>query len=408
MALDQPPVAHEHAAPHSRRPRLVVLAGERGARPASTDGRALVAHVIATRPDAVKLAPVHAALSGEPAVRQIVIHTGQHSDAALTTEIFADVGLPAPDHVLGAGGGTAGSQTARAIAAAETLLAELRPAVVVVAGAANSTTGVALSAARLGVPVARLEAGLREGDFSVGEEINRILLDTTADTLFAPTHAAAERLLSEGTGAARVHITGSTAVDTLRASARVAAARRAWLRFGATRGQYVLVTLHRPANVDHDERLARIVEALAELARFVPVIFPLHPRTRERLRPMGDAHRLLEAGVLCGPPLGYLDFLSLQAGAGAVVTDSGTLQEETSALGVPCYTLRAATEREITISHGTNVLLGDDPRDIADVRPSIAPPTPCAIPFWDGRASERVARTLVANYAIVRASVTGR
>jgi UDP-N-acetylglucosamine 2-epimerase (non-hydrolysing) len=203
-----------------------------------------------------------------------------------------------------------------------------------------------------------------------------------------------------------VHVVGSTAIDTLRGAARTAAALEAWRRFGAQRGGYVLVTLHHPANVDHDERLARIVEALAALARRVPVIFPLHPRTRAHLQPMGDAHRLLEAGVVCVPPLRYLDFLSLQIGAGAVITDSGTVQEETAALGVTCYTLRAATEREITLTHGTNVLLGDDPRDIADVRPSACDPVPRAIPLWDARAAQRVARVLVANYALVREGAT--
>jgi UDP-N-acetylglucosamine 2-epimerase (non-hydrolysing) len=402
MYGDPPPLPHDGAA-RSQRPRLVVLPGEGGRREPRGD-RALVAHVIATRPDAVKLAPVHAALAREPSVRQVVVHTGQHTDAALTTEIFADVALPAPDHLLRAGSGSAGAQTASAIAAAEPLLAELTPSVLVVAGAANSTLGVVLAAAKLGIPVARLEAGLREGDFSLGDEINRILLDTTADTLFAPTERAAARLLADGAGA-RVHVVGSTAVDSLRRAARTAEGLEAWRRFGARPGRYVLVTLHRPANVDDDERLARIVEALAALARRVPVIFPLHPRTRARLQPMGDAHRLLAAGVLCGPPLRYLDFLSLQTGAGAVITDSGTVQEETSALGVPCYTVREATEREITLTHGTNVLLGD-PRDIADVRPHAGAPVPRAIPLWDGRAAERVARELVANYALVRADAT--
>jgi UDP-N-acetylglucosamine 2-epimerase (non-hydrolysing) len=171
----------------------------------------------------------------------------------------------------------------------------------------------------------------------------------------------------------------------------------------ALRRRYVLVTLHRPGNVDDDERLARIVEGLAGLARRIPVIFPLHPRTRERLKPMGDAHRLLAAGVLCGPPLGYLDFVSLQWGAGAVVTDSGTVQEEASALGVRCYTLRPSTERPITLTHGTNSLLAD-PRDLAEVRPAPGAPTPSAIPLWDGRAAQRIADALVANYALVRAA----
>ena len=404
MGVDLPPMPDD-VVKRPQMPRLTVLNGE-GLRTVSAapDSRALVAHVVATRPDAVKLAPVHAALAGVSAVRQIVVHTGQHTDPAMTSEIFADIGMPAPCRVLDAGGGTAADQTARAMTAAESALADLRPAVVVVAGAANSTVGAALSAARLGVPVARLEAGLREGDHSVGEEINRTLLDATADILFAPTSDAATRLLAGGADAARVYVVGSTAIDTLRRARREAAARTRWRRFGAERGRYVLVTLHRPANVDDDERLARIVESLAALAREVPVIFPLHPRTCARLQLMGDSHRLLEAGVLCGPPLRYLDFLSLLTGAGAVITDSGTVQEETSALGVPCYTLRAATEREITVSHGTNVLVATDPRDLSDVLPVAAARTPCAIPLWDGRAAERIARVLVANYALVAAA----
>jgi UDP-N-acetylglucosamine 2-epimerase (non-hydrolysing) len=319
--------------------------------------------------------------------------------------MWEDTGLPEPGHRLDARG-SHGDQTARALQGGEKALAELQPAAVLVAGASNSALGCALAAAKVGVPVARLEAGLREHDWSVPEEVNRVLLDTMADTLFAPTPQAADNLRAEGVGSGRVHVAGSTAVDALRRGERGAAERTAWRRFGLARGEYVLVTLHRPANVDDDERLARIVEALAELASRVPVVFPLHPRTCRRLKPMGDAHRLLAAGVLCGPPLRYLDFVSLQAGAGAIVTDSGTVQEEASALGVRCFTLRSSTERTITLSHGTNTLLGDDPRDLADVRPSSTGPTPCAIPLWDGRAGERIAEALVANYALVRATGT--
>jgi UDP-N-acetylglucosamine 2-epimerase (non-hydrolysing) len=318
--------------------------------------------------------------------------------------MLADLGLPEPARTLQAGQGSHAAQTSRALAGAEEALAELQPAALVVSGAANSTLGVVLAAAKLGIPVARIEAGLRERDWSAPEEINRVLLDTMAESLFASTTQAADNLQGEGAVAGRVHLTGSTAVDSLRRAERTAAGRAAWERFGAERGEYVLVTLHRPANVDDDERLARIVEALAALAERVPVIFPLHPRTRARLKPMGDAHRLLAAGVLCGPPLRYLDFLSLQTGAGAIVTDSGTVQEEASALGVPCYTLRSSTERAITLTHGTNMLLGLDPRDLADVRLAPGAPTPCAIPMWDGRAGERIADVLVANYALVRAA----
>ena len=385
-----------------RRPRLVpILGGRHGRR---EEDRPLIVHVVATRPDAVRLAPVHDAVAERDVFHQVVAHTGQYTDPALSSDFLREVGLPAPDHVLRAGHGSAATQIACALAEGEALLAELQPTAIVVAGAANATLGVVLAASKLGVSVARLEAGLRARDRSAGEEeLNRALLDTMASVLFAPSATATENLLAEGVPAERVRHVGSTAVDGLRRVRHQAAERALWTRFGVERHRYALVTLSHSENIDDDERLARIVEALAALAPRVPVIFPLDPRTRDRLIPMGDAHRLIGAGVHVTPPLGYVDFLSLQIGAGAVVTDSGTVQEETSALGVPCFTLRAATEREITVTHGTNVLLGHDPRDLADVRPAAGPPTPCAIPLWDGRAAARIADVLVANYALVRA-----
>lgn len=401
-------MAAKTPSPGGRRSRLAVFDGGRATARRSSNGRPAprptLLHVVGTRPDAVKLAPVYAALERRGAFRQLVLHTGQHEDAALTSGMFEDLGLPAPERSLATGPGAHGAQTARALTAGEQALAELEPAAVVLAGGSNSVLGVALAAAKLGLPVARVEAGLRTHDWSVPEEVNRVLADTVADTLFAPTEQAGENLRAEGVGAGRLHVVGSTAIDALRRGEREARGRAAWRRFGLEPGEYVLVTLHRPSNIDCDERLAYVVEALARLAGEVPVVFPLHPRTRLRLEPMGDAHRLLGAGVRCTPALPYLDFLSLTSGAGAVVTDSGTLQEETAALGIACYTLRSATERTITLTHGTNVLLGDDPRAIADVRPSGAPPTPCAIPLWDGRAGERVADAMVANYALVRAA----
>jgi UDP-N-acetylglucosamine 2-epimerase (non-hydrolysing) len=361
-------------------------------------------HVVTSRSDLVALAPVAVALQRGGIFRQIVLLAAQGTDETLTDGMFREVGLPLPEHRLAAGAGSHGRQTARALERSEALLASLRPAAVLVPGASDAALGCAVAAAKLGVPVARLDAGLREHDLRAQAEINRVLMDTLADVCFAPTHEAAATLLAAGAGPARVHMTGSTAVDSVRRFHRLAADREVWRRFGIERGSYVLVTLSRPANVDHDEQLARIVEALAALAAKVPVVFPLHPTTQERLTTMGDAHRLVAAGVHCEPLFGYLDFLSLQAGAGTIVTDSGTVQEEASALGIRCFTLLASTERTITLTHGTNVLLGDDPRDIADVLPNCSEATPCAIPLWDGRAGERVAAELVANYALVRAT----
>jgi UDP-N-acetylglucosamine 2-epimerase (non-hydrolysing) len=365
--------------------------------------RPSVVHVLGSRPDAVTLAPVHAALERRGTFMQSIVQIGAHTERAMVGDVLRDLGLPAPERTLRTGSGTQGAQTARALAAAERVLDELRPDVAVVTGASNSALGFALAAAKLGISVARLEAGLRANDWSVNEELNRILLDRIADTLLAPTAQAASNLAFEGIGDSRIHVVGSTVVDSVRRVKRSAGARETWKTLGLERGQYVLVTLHRVGNLDDDERLARIVEGLAALARHTKVVLPLHPRTRGRLKPMGDAHRLLTAGVLCVAPLPYVDFVSLQLGAGAIVTDSATVQEESTVLGVPCHTIGSVTERVVTLTHGTNALLGDDPRDIADVRPSSLPSTPSVIPLWDGSAGERAAAALVANYAIVRA-----
>jgi UDP-N-acetylglucosamine 2-epimerase (non-hydrolysing) len=321
----------------------------------------------------------------------------------MVDQMLADLDLPAPAHDLATGSGTHGAQTAAAITSGERVLREIRPAAVLVTGAANSTLGFSLAATKLGVPVARIEAGLREHDWSVPEEVNRVLLDTMADLLFASSADAVDNLAREGAGTGRVHLVGSTAADAVRRVEGRARGREGWRAHGLERGRYVLVTLHRPHNVDDDERLARIVEGLAALARRIPVVFPVHPRTADRLAPMGDAHRLRAAGVRCLPPQPYLEFLSLLTGASAVVTDSGTLQEETTALGVPCFTLRALTERTATVRHGTNVLLGDDPRDLSELPLTGTTRARAAIPLWDGGAGARIAAALEAHYALVRA-----
>ena len=390
--------------PGERRPKSLVLLESEGAPRRGDAARPALVHVLGTRSDAVTLAPVIAALDRSATFDQHILQTGQDTGTAMVDDVLADLGVPAPDRSLGLGPGSRCAQTASALAAAGELLAESRPAAVVVTGAADSVLGCGLAAAKLDVPVARVEAGLREYDWSVPEEVNRVLLDTLADSLFASSAQAAENLSREGIGAGRVHLVGSTAVDSIRRVERRARERAVWRRYGIDRGGYVLATLNRPANLDDDERLARIVEALAGLARRVQVILPLRSRTRRRLEPMGDAYRLQAAGVRCGPPLSYLDFVSLQAGAGAIVTDSGIVQEESTALGVNCFTLGSTTERTVTVTHGTNSLLGDDPRDIAEIRLGAAAPAPFAIPLWDGGAGERIAAALVANYALVRSS----
>jgi UDP-N-acetylglucosamine 2-epimerase (non-hydrolysing) len=237
------------------------------------------------------------------------------------------------------------------------------------------------------------------------EEINRVLTDRLADILFTHSPEARDNLEAEGIDGGRVYYVGNTMIDSLRRCERRARGLQAWTAVGMAERSYVLVTLHRPSNVDDSGRLDLIVDGLVALAAEAPVVFPIHPRTRARLTEDGGLGRLEAAGVACIEPVAYLEFLSLQAGAGAIITDSGGVQEEASALGISCFTFRPNTERPVTLTHGTNVLLGEDPNEIAEVRPAAHLPTPCAIPLWDGRAAERVADALVANYAMVSHSV---
>jgi len=356
-------------------------------------------HVVGARPNFVKMAPVIAASRARGVFDQVVVHTGQHYDARMSGDIQADLGFPPADRFLGVGSGPHGEQTAKVLAAFERILLDVRPAAVVVAGDVNSTLGCALAAAKLQIPVAHVEAGLRSRDWTMPEEINRVVTDRLSDVLFTHSPEALGNLVAEGIDAARVHEVGNTMIDSLRRCERRARDRAAFRDLGLAEHEYVLVTFHRPGNVDDPSRLAQIAAALERLARQCPVVFPVHPRTRARLVAAGALAPLQAAGVRCVEPAGYLDFLSLQATAGAIVTDSGGIQEEASALGVRCFTFRPNTERPVTLTHGTNTLLGDDPAAIAGVRPARRAPATCAIPRWDGHAGERVADVLVARYA---------
>jgi UDP-N-acetylglucosamine 2-epimerase (non-hydrolysing) len=346
---------------------------------------------VAARPNFVKMAPVVEALRDIPGCRQLVVHTGQHYDKRMSEEILADLGLPEPDIFLGVGSGAHGEQTGKALIAFEQVLLEASCDLVLVGGDVNSTLACALAASKLGIPVAHVEAGLRSSDWTMPEEINRVLTDRLSDFLFTHSPEAANNLEIEGIRQDRIHYVGNTMIDSLRKYEGRARARQVWTRFDLAEREYVLVTLHRPSNVDDPVRLSLIAEQLSRLNREAPVVFPVHPRTRGRLEESGRMADLDTAGVCCVQPLGYLDFLSLEAGAGAILTDSGGIQEEASALGVSCFTFRPNTERPITVSRGTNVLLGDDPKVIASVRPSGRAPVPCAIPLWDGHAGTRIA-----------------
>jgi UDP-N-acetylglucosamine 2-epimerase (non-hydrolysing) len=384
-------------------PNLVLVPGTPDSR--HGDGRSTIVHVVGARPNFVKMAPVITALERRDVFRQVVVHTGQHYDSRMSDDVLADLDFPDIDIFLGVGSGTHGVQTAKVLSAFEQVLIDVEPDVVLVAGDVNSTLACALAASKLGIAIAHVEAGLRSFDWNMPEEINRVLTDRLADVLFTHSPEASDNLEAEGIGQGRVYYVGNTMIDSLRRCEKRARALEAWTSVGMAERSYVLVTLHRPSNVDDPVRLHAIVNGLVDLAAHSPVVFPIHPRTRARLDEDGGLARLEAAGVACIEPVAYLEFLSLQAGAGAIVTDSGGVQEEASAFGISCYTFRPNTERPVTLTHGTNVLLGDDPAEIAEVRPAPHPPTPCAIPLWDGRASERVADALVANYALISGGV---
>jgi UDP-N-acetylglucosamine 2-epimerase (non-hydrolysing) len=366
-------------------------------RPAPRRGRSSASRTIAiavgARPNFVKMASVVAALETRTELAPVVVHSGQHYDPMLSDAILRDLDFRPPDRFLGVGSGTHGEQTGRALMAFERFLCTERPVAVVVAGDVNSTLACSLAAAKLEIPVAHVESGLRSGDWTMPEEINRVLTDRLARLLFTHSEEAAGNLIAEGIDPARIHFVGNTMIDPLLRLEAEARRRAVWASHGLDEGAYAVVTLHRPSNVDDPERLAAIVAELVRLARDIPVIFPVHPRTRARL----TDHELSPRVHLIGP-LGYVDFLSLECGAAVIVTDSGGIQEEAAALGVRCYTLRRNTERPVTLSQGTNVLLGDDPGALRRVDPSPRARVPTEIPKWDGRAGERIADVLVREY----------
>jgi UDP-N-acetylglucosamine 2-epimerase (non-hydrolysing) len=353
-----------------------------------------IVYVVGTRPNFVKTAPVIAALRARiPAGRHTIVHTGQHYDRLMSEVFLGELGVPAPDHMLEVGSGSHAQQTARVMERLEPVLNEERPDLAMVPGDVNSTVAAALTAAKLQIPVAHIEAGLRSFDRTMPEELNRIVTDQLSDQLFIHSPEASDNLHAEGIPADRVHLVGNTMIDTLVALEERFRGAGAATRLGVEPGSFLLVTLHRPALVD-GPLLAETIERLAALAREMPVVFPVHPRTRATMEAIASEH----PGLLLCEPLGYLDFLSLLADARAVLTDSGGIQEETTYLGIPCFTLRDNTERPITITAGTNTLLGLDPAAITGIpallaeHPS-APPEPP--PLWDGHAAERIADVVV-------------
>ncbi|HEY3445111.1 MAG TPA: UDP-N-acetylglucosamine 2-epimerase (non-hydrolyzing) [Myxococcales bacterium] len=348
-----------------------------------------VLHVVGARPNFMKLAPIFRAVASRKELRQRVVHTGQHYDEKMSEVFFRDLGLPAPDLNLGVGSGTHAEQTAKALVELERVFIGERPDLVSVVGDVNSTLAAALAAAKLRIGVSHVEAGLRSFDRSMPEEINRLVVDRLADHLLTPSADADENLRREGVAPARIHRVGNVMIDALYGSLHVARSLRMPAKMGLT-GRYAVCTLHRPANVDDPAILSRVLGALEEIARELPVVLAAHPRTRARMDSLG----LVPHGLTVIEPLGYLEFLSLTSGAALILTDSGGLQEESTALGIPCLTLRENTERPITVDEGTNTLVGSEPRRIIETARHVlaGEGKRGRVPeLWDGRAAERIA-----------------
>jgi UDP-N-acetylglucosamine 2-epimerase (non-hydrolysing) len=361
-------------------------------------GRAKILHVVGARPNFMKIAPVMQAIARAGFADQKLVHTGQHYDIAMSDVFFTDLGMPVPDIHLGVGSGSHAEQTAKVLVGFERVCLDEKPDLVVVAGDVNSTLACALDCAKLRIPCAHVEAGLRSFDMEMPEEVNRIVTDRLCEILLTPSPDADENLRQEGTDPSRIFRVGNVMIDTLLAHLPKARAAGPQARMGVEPGRYGVLTLHRPSNVDDPEVFGGLVEALGEIQRHLPIVFPLHPRTRKRMEDFGLGPRMAAlAGLLLCEPLGYLEFLGLTADAKLVLTDSGGLQEETTALGIPCLTIRENTERPVTVSEGTNTLVGVDPRRIVDEVMRVLSGTGKAgrVPaLWDGGASERIAEVL--------------
>ena len=354
-----------------------------------------VINVVGARPNFMKVAPIVAAMKQRPAkFLPLVVHTGQHYDAAMSDSFFRDLDLPQPDTHLGVGSASHAAQTAAVMERFEPVVLNEKPDWVLVVGDVNSTIACALVCVKLGVKVAHVEAGLRSRDRSMPEEINRLLTDQIADLLFTPSHDADENLLAEGIPRERIRFVGNVMIDSLQRNLERARVLRTKENLGLA-GDYALLTLHRPSNVDLRDSFEPILDALEVIAAKLPIVFPVHPRTRKTIAELGLSERVdAIKGLRMIDPLGYLDFLNLSSSARLVLTDSGGIQEETTALGIPCLTLRENTERPITVEMGTNVVVGTDTTKIVAAASAAlngsAKRTTQQPPLWDGRTSERI------------------
>lgn len=357
----------------------------------------VIANVVGARPNFMKIAPIHRRMLQSEKISPVLIHTGQHYDEKMSKTFFVDLGMPQPDVYLGVGSGTHAEQTAAVMVKIEQFLSERKPDMLVVVGDVNSTIAASLAAAKLQVPVAHVEAGLRSNDRSMPEEINRILTDTIADFLFVTEQSGLDNLKNEGVAESRVYFVGNVMIDSLVEHLEKASGLPTLQEFGLAPHDYALMTLHRPSNVDNEQVLRQIFTALAGIQKDMPIIFPMHPRTRKMLNTFGlDGDIRAMVHILITEPLGYLPFLRLMSQAKLVLTDSGGIQEETTFLKIPCLTMRENTERPVTVTLGTNQLVGMNPDNIlagyhAAMNGALADAQ--IPPLWDGMAAKRIVET---------------
>jgi UDP-N-acetylglucosamine 2-epimerase (non-hydrolysing) len=362
-------------------------------------------NIVGARPNFIKIAPLIKQMRRYADIRALLVHTGQHYDANMAGQFFQDLQLPQPDVSLQVGSGSHVYQTAEVMRQLEPILEQERPDLVLVVGDVNSTLAAALTAVKLNIPVAHVEAGLRSFDRTMPEEVNRLLTDAISQYLFVTEETGKQNLLREGIEASKIFFVGNVMIDSLEECRQLWERAAIHTRLGIEKGKYGLVTLHRPSNVDDPTTLEQLIGALAEVASRLPLLFPVHPRTRKQLETLNasipaiwlNGGQVPAKGIYCLDPLGYLDFIALAAHARLVLTDSGGLQEETTALGVPCLTMRENTERPVTVTHGTNVLVGRSPMKIVEeaLRVLTAPRFRFSSPpLWDGKAAQRIVTIL--------------
>ncbi len=361
-----------------------------------------ILNIVGARPNFMKIAPIYAEMKRRGSdFLPLIVHTGQHYDAKMSDSFFDDLGMPKPDVHLGVGSGSHAAQTAKIMLEFEPVVLREKPDWVLVVGDVNSTIACALVSSKLGVKIAHVEAGLRSGDRTMPEEINRILTDSISDLLLTPSPDGNENLKAEGIPDEKVKLVGNVMIDSLFRNLEAAKTSNIRERHGLKDKDFAVLTLHRPSNVDGKAVFEGLIDSLSEISRKIPIVFPAHPRTASRIEEFRFSNKIANSNIRVIEPLGYLDFLNLMSGAKLVLTDSGGLQEETTALGIPCLTLRENTERPITIEMGTNVLVGTDPEKIKQTAFEILGDENFTQkakipPLWDGKTAERICDALIA------------